>query len=239
MIKKIRVLFLDILSDDENLRKKLEQHVQGGIPYGEIYERAFHPLPVAVTTVNATKPFSIRLRDFDAILIGGSAHDPSQAPTCPWMHRFAETIQDIHGAKIPTLGVCGGHEFIADALGGVVGENTAGREVGAIPVTLTEEGRHDFLFEHLPDTFLTMLSHGHDILIPPENAVRLAHSRMTPIQALAIGDSIRTVQFHPEFSNDWLRRLIAFRKQDLAPDLFQDTSATRVLFHNFIKHYFR
>lgn len=110
--------------------------------------------------------------------------------------------------------------------------------MGAIPITLTHEGRRDFLFEHLPDTFLAMSSHGHDVHIPPPNAVRLAYSPMTSVQGLAIGDYIRTVQFHPEFSDEWLRRLCAFRKQAIAPDLLQDTSSTKIIFRNFIQHYF-
>lgn len=117
---KIRILFLDILSDDEELRRELERQVQNGIPYGIIYEEAFRPIPVHIVTINATKPsHGLRLKNYDAVLIGGSAHDPSQAgDEHPWMYGFKETIRNLYEWRVPMLGVCGGHEFIADALGG-------------------------------------------------------------------------------------------------------------------------
>ncbi|MBI4120715.1 MAG: type 1 glutamine amidotransferase [Parcubacteria group bacterium] len=237
MDRKIQIVFLDILSDDDNLRQTLEERVQGGMPYGEIYAQALRPLPVEVITIDATKSFILPPL-CDVILIGGSAHDPSEALLRPWMQRLKDTIRWVAETRIPMLGVCGGHEFIADALGGLVGENQSGREVGALPVSLTTAGRSDFLFDGLPDTFLAMQSHGHKVTVKPLGATVLAYSAMTDIQALGIGENIRTIQFHAEFSSLWLRRLTSFRKQIIASNLYRDTRATRIIFRNFVQHYF-
>ena len=98
------------------------------------------------------------------------------------------------------LGVCFGHQLIAQALGGEVAPGDQGEELGAQTMMLTEAGRRDALFHQLPENMTTMQSHEDVVTELPDGAARLASSRSTSCQAFALGTTIRAVQFHPEFT---------------------------------------
>jgi GMP synthase (glutamine-hydrolysing) len=70
--------------------------------------------------------------------------------------------------------------------------------IGAVPVTLTREGRRDPLLRGLPTTFDAFVGHKEAISRLPRHAVLLASSPACPVQAFRIGSRIYATQFHPE-----------------------------------------
>ncbi|RMG11857.1 MAG: glutamine amidotransferase [Deltaproteobacteria bacterium] len=117
----------------------------------------------------------------------------------PWIAESAGWLFGAAQAGVPLLGVCFGHQLVASAFGGEVRPNPAGRETGTVEVSLTDAGRADPLFAELPDTLRVQQSHRDAVVRPPEAAAVLAGNAHTPVQALALGEHVRTVQFHPEF----------------------------------------
>jgi GMP synthase (glutamine-hydrolysing) len=101
--------------------------------------------------------------------------------------------------QVPIFGICFGHQLLAHALGGQVGDSPHGREFGTVEVQLTEEAQGDALFGGLPPAFGAQVAHSQSVLEMPEGARRLASSALEPNQAFAVGDSAWGVQFHPEF----------------------------------------
>lgn len=150
---------------------------------------------------------------FAGAIISGS---PASAyDETPWIARLTQEIRRWAEAGRPTLGVCFGHQILAHALGGRVIKNPAGWEVGSREVDLTPAGLADPLFEGLPPRLLVMESHQDIVADPPPGALVLAANRFGA-QALAIGPSIRSVQFHPEYTPDRLRFIVEPRREKLA-----------------------
>jgi GMP synthase (glutamine-hydrolysing) len=127
-----------------------------------------------------------------------------------WIQVLAAKVKEWAKRRIPMLGVCFGHQLIAQALGGAVEKNPNGWEVGRSPVQLTKAGKEDYLFKSLPSEFHTMQIHRDIVTKLPPKAECLALSPMTDIQAFRIGDHIRSIQFHPEFSPYQMQDILAF-----------------------------
>ncbi|MDL2284916.1 glutamine amidotransferase [Oxalobacter sp. OttesenSCG-928-P03] len=123
----------------------------------------------------------------------------------PWSEATADWIKKAMGVKLPLFGVCYGHQLMAYALGGRVGNNPNGAEIGCFSVTLTAEGKKDELTAACPESFSAYLFHRQSVLAPPEGAVILAKSEQDPCQILRYGENACSVQFHPEFTAAILR----------------------------------
>jgi len=100
------------------------------------------------------------------------------------------------------LGICYGHQLLAEALGGSAGWNPNGLEVGTVSVSLTEAGRRDPLFSSLPDDLLVQCYHKQSVLHLPDGASILCHNNHDAVQGFVWGDLAWGIQFHPEFDDD-------------------------------------
>jgi GMP synthase (glutamine-hydrolysing) len=117
----------------------------------------------------------------------------------PWMRRASDWLVAAVRAEVPVLGICFGHQLLAQALGGAVDYNPAGVEVGTATVTLTGAAATDPLFSVLPARLPAQVSHRQSVRALPPGATLLAHSAMEPHHGFAFGGRTWGVQFHPEF----------------------------------------
>jgi len=161
-----------------------------------------------------------------------------------WSERTAEWLRQAVQTNIPVLGVCYGHQLLAHALGGRVGPNPAGRQIGTVKVRLIDQSQDDPLLGHLPGTFSAQTSHSEVVLDLPPGAQRLATSPLDDNFAIRFAENVWGVQFHPEFSapvvSDYIRyRAVALREEGLDPEhlLSQtvDTEEARSVLQKFTK----
>ena len=147
-------------------------------------------------------------------------------------------IREAVEREVPLLGVCYGHQAVAAALGGRVERHPAGWEIGTVEVELTEEGRTDPLFEGFPPRFQVQTTHEDQVVALPPGAVLLARNDHSPCQALALGESCRTVQFHPEVGRAIAEDFVDRRRPLLDRPVKVDDAplAVRVL-ENFVRHF--
>jgi GMP synthase (glutamine-hydrolysing) len=142
----------------------------------------------------------------DGLLITGS--DKTVHEHEPWSVRAGEWLAAVVAAGVPVLGVCYGHQLLADALGGITGRNPRGREIGVVEI---EVSTGDPLFDGLPPRFPVFATHCDAVLTLPQDGRVLAGNSHTAVQALAIGPHARGVQFHPEFDADVMRHYLQTR----------------------------
>ncbi len=122
-----------------------------------------------------------------------------------WSEKAAVWVRDAVAAGVPVLGICYGHQLLADALGGEVGCTPGGHEAGSITVRRDPGSHEDPLFGHLPDAFSAYAIHSQSVTRLPAGSVRLASSDREPNQAFRVGACAWGVQFHPEFPEGAIR----------------------------------
>jgi GMP synthase (glutamine-hydrolysing) len=126
-----------------------------------------------------------------------------------WMQSLAVWLREAVREKIPLLGVCFGHQLLAQAMGGCVDYHPEGREIGTVAIELTEEGKRDPLLGHLPDRFTAHVTHAQSVRRLPANALRLAANAYEAHQAFRVGECAWGVQFHPEFTAEIMLGYVA------------------------------
>lgn len=248
-----KILFLDILTDNQNLREEINRKVYGGSTYAEEMRKALGLTDSQFFVADGTKTKLPNSTLYSAIVMGGSVEDPVEGKEKPWMKRVYKFIQKAYKNQVPILGICGGLQFTIRALGGEIIYNPKGRNFGNSLVTLSKDGRKDLLFKGLPEQIFVQSSHK---CIAKELKLGwrlLASSEKSPIDAVAIGDNIRLVQFHPEMKAAHAKALVKMRKKKLIsegfisekdfPKLiksFKDTSKTgKKLLKNFLSYFVR
>jgi len=138
-----------------------------------------------------------RPEGFSGVVISGSHAFVTDRE--PWSEAVAAWIPDVIAAHVLLLGICYGHQLIALALGGRVGNSPGGVEIGTVDLTLTDAAARDPLFAGRPGSFGAHVSHIQSVLQLPPGARILASSQNEPHHAFAISDRTWGLQFHPEF----------------------------------------
>lgn len=138
----------------------------------------------------------------------------------PWMNHLATWLAAVVAASVPVLGICFGHQILAQALGGVVDYHPRGREVGTVDVRLHAAVADDPLFGGMPETFSAHVFHAQSVVQLPPGATVLAGNDFEPHQAVAYAERAWGVQFHPEFDARIMRAYIAEEANTLREDGF-------------------
>lgn len=128
-----------------------------------------------------------------------------------WSERSAAWLREAAHAGVPLFGICYGHQLIAHALGGEVGPNPRGREMGSFEIETLDAAADDALFASSGPRFVAQVTHLQSVLRLPEGATLLAKSALEPHQAFRWGARVWGVQFHPEFSATHMRGYIRAR----------------------------
>jgi len=148
---------------------------------------------------------------FAGVVVTGSSAMVSHRE--PWSERTAAWLAGAVRAGTPVLGICYGHQLLAHGLGGRVGPNPRGREIGTVEVALSTAARGDPLFEQLPERLRVQATHVEAVLELPAGARLLGSSDADPHQAFAVGERAWGVQFHPEFDADVVRAYLTARRE--------------------------
>jgi GMP synthase (glutamine-hydrolysing) len=161
------------------------------------------------------------LEETSAVVISGSAAMVSHRED--WSEATAQWLKQVVEAGLPVLGVCYGHQLLAHALGGKVGLNPNGRQIGTVLTKLLDSATNDPLLGYLPIEFSSQTSHSESVLELPPNAVRLATSPLDDNFAIRFSEKAWGVQYHPEFSGPIMSKYIkyrsdALREEGLDPD---------------------
>jgi GMP synthase-like glutamine amidotransferase len=153
----------------------------------------------------------------DGWIVTGSRHGVYD--DLPWIGPLKDFLCACLAEGVPVVGICFGHQILAEAAGGRAAKSERGWGVGV----------HDYEVRHrprwladLPDRFAVRAIHQDQVTeLPPETTV-LAASSFCPYAALAYGDPERpraiSIQPHPEFDAAFLDDLLAARAGVVVPE---------------------
>lgn len=123
----------------------------------------------------------------------------------PWIFTLQDWVREAAARKVPLVGICFGHQIIAQALGGQVERFPGGWGVGIREMEVLDSD----LLPYFPDRKMRLIVNHHDqVTRLPEGAIPLATSGFCRYEGFRIGDHILTFQGHPEFTVDYERHLI-------------------------------
>ncbi|MFT5658072.1 MAG: GMP synthase-like glutamine amidotransferase [Gammaproteobacteria bacterium] len=187
----------------------------------------FEPYPVMFTTlldragqaleyqsysvIRGEMPTSID--DCDGWLITGSRHGAYEK--LDWMLRLESFIRELHKASKPLVGVCFGHQIIAQALGGKVSKSDKGWGIGLHSYQVDKPQKW---MSTSAEAVRIYAFHQDQVAELPADAEVFCQSDFCPYAGLTYGDSIISVQAHPEFEADYEHALIDMYGGNIVPE---------------------
>ena len=178
---------------------------------------------------------------YDMLLVMGGAMNVYQEDKHPWLIEETQAIRKAVETHKAVLGICLGGQLLAKALGAHIHLGAA-TEIGLMPITLTEAGTSDPLFEGLPK--VEAVEWHDDTFDIPNGAVPLARSEGCARQAFRFGPRAYGLQFHPEVSPSMLASWIKVEGGSIDRSTFQQAVEANVemlkaqadrLIHNFLQ----
>jgi GMP synthase-like glutamine amidotransferase len=158
--------------------------------------------------------FPASVTECDGWLITGSRHGVYEDHAfIPPLETF---IRNAYAAHVPMVGICFGHQIIAQAMGGKVARHAKGWAVGATD--------YDFNGQ----TITLNAWHRDQVIEKPANASVLASNEFCTNAALLYDDRMLTVQAHPEFRPEFIDGLMQTRGKGLVPEEVMAAAAKRL-----------
>jgi GMP synthase (glutamine-hydrolysing) len=146
--------------------------------------------------------------DYDGVVITGSSSSVYWDED--WIHNLVSWVADADERDLPILGVCFGHQVVAEAIGGTV-EDMGDFELGYSHISRTDG---DVLLSGISDDFLVFTSHGDVVTDLPPGATLLAENEYG-VHAFRRSHAFG-VQFHPEYDVQTAEKIA--RSKDFLPD---------------------
>lgn len=150
----------------------------------------------------------------DGWLITGSRHGAYEDHA--WIPPLEAFIRDAYAAHVPLVGICFGHQIIAQAMGGRVEKFAGGWAAGAT----------DYDFEGEKITLNAW--HQDQVTQKPEAARVVGRNAFCENAALLYDDRAFTVQAHPEFEPDFVDGLAQTRGRGVVPQPLLDSATARL-----------
>lgn len=159
----------------------------------------------------------------DAYLISGSRHGVYD--DLPWIGRLCEDVRALHAASKPLVGICFGHQLVAQALGGEAGKSGKGWGLGVHHAAVT--GPRAWMGDTPEGRDIALLvCHQDQVRRLPPGARRFLASPFCENAGYTVGDSAICLQGHPEFDRGYARYLVGKRGPAQGEEFVRDRLAS-------------
>lgn len=156
----------------------------------------------------------------EAYLCTGSQY--SVYDTFTWVDALQRFLRALHDARKPYVGICFGHQMLAQALGGEVGRAPQGWGVGIQEMEILAQ--EPWMQPPQPICRLQYM-HADQVLRLPEDGVPLGRSEHCEVTMFRVGEAMLGIQGHPEFSAEYNEALIRARVERIGAERVQSALA--------------
>lgn len=203
-------------------------------PKYDRYDRSFaemlHPVDPSLEVVGwdvVSGEMPAAPTDADGWIITGSKHGVYEDH--PWIDPLKSFIRDCAAARSPMIGVCFGHQIMAEALGGKAEKSDKGWGLG--PTDYPTQNLPGWMSGAPAELTVTAIHQDQVVTRPPE-ATLIASTDFCENAALLYGDPDKpyaiSIQPHPEFSDEYSHDLLALRRGNAFPADLTDAALARV-----------
>lgn len=200
------------------------QHIAGDYP--ELFGALLDGLGLELVRYDLDEGrFPDSLRECDGWICSPSrmsAYDP-----VPWLADAEQLHRDVVAEEVPYVGVCFGHQLLAQALGGTVEKASYGWGVGVreLDVVATRPWMAPSAGRSRR-TVALIGSHQDQVTRLPDGAEPLFSADYCPNAGFAVGERAWTIQLHPEFVPDLADHLLAGRVELIGAERVSEARAT-------------
>lgn len=201
--------------------------LEGALEFGQ-YPEMFSKVLWAVEPNIEFRTYEVQFDNYpldidecDAYLITGSK--ASAYEDTPWIHSLKKFIQKLHENKKKLIGICFGHQIVAEALGGSVRKSPNGWHVGVDSISLNKEASQ---FGSVGDKYNLIFSHQDEVRKLPKNAKLIAESTTCPNGMFVIENHILCTQGHIELDKKFAKIVYDFRKGQIGNSKYQNACET-------------
>jgi len=159
--------------------------------------------------------YPAEIDEVDAYLITGSKS--SVYDDKPWIATLMDFVRELDRRRKKLVGICFGHQLVAQALGGKTEKSAKGWGVGL----------HTHHFSEVPSwsdekdmSFDILVSHQDQVVINAAGAQVLAGSEFCENAVCQVGNHILTFQGHPEFVPEYSREIMEFRRKTIGEPVY-------------------
>lgn len=199
---------------------KLDEHTQDMFgSYADMFQRLFASINKTIIFERyqiTNNEFPDKYGECDAYLITGSKH--SAYDNIDWINNLKTLIRELNTSRHSLVGICFGHQIIAEALGGKVLKSDKGWGLGTMTYPVLEQ--QDWMQPQV-EQFKLIISHQDQVQQLPPHAHLIAGNDFCPIAACQIDSHILTFQGHPEFTPDFASHLLEILEPPVPPETVQ------------------
>ena len=138
------------------------------------------------------------LKDYDGLWVMGGSMNVWEEEKYPWLIDEKIAIREaVKTLNMPFLGICLGHQLLAEALGGKA-ERTDNHEVGLFEIRPTKEGINHPLLKGFDASDKWVNVHLVEVTQAPKESSILASSNQCMNHIMQASENAYSCQFHPE-----------------------------------------